>query len=393
LVGVVTHTAAGGVAVDDAGAAAAGKWAPADRPVRPSAGAHTRWNCDQAREEGDARVVTADLIARARAGDGDAFRELTEPYLRELQVHCYRMLGSFQDAEDALQNTLLAAWQGFGGFEGRASLRTWLYRIATNRCLDARRAASRRPAKEWDVPGVEWPEPTRLGEVVWLQPFPDALLEGAIDVPLGPEARYEQTESISLAFVTALQVLPPRQLAVLILRDVLGFHASEVAGMLDSTVESVNSALKRARASLQRQEPPAAGREPPPASGSPAEEAIVAKFVRAWESADLDALVALLTDDVFMSMPPMPFEYEGRDVVVRRFCASLFGAGRRFDLVPTRANGQPAFGAYLRGTTGIRHGTGLYVLTLTSDRICAMTRFENSVLPWFGLPRSLPSRG
>jgi len=210
-------------------------------------------------------------------------------------------------------------------------------------------------------------------------------------VPLGPEARYEQTEAISLAFVTALQVLPPRQLAVLILRDVLGFHASEVAGMLDSTVESVNSALKRARASLQRQQPAAAGREPPPACGSPAEDALVAKFVRAWESADLDALVALLTDDVFMSMPPMPFEYEGRDIVAR-FCAGLFGAGRRFDLVPTRANGQPAFGAYLRAPDGIRHGTGLYVLTLTGDRICAMTRFENSVLPWFGLPRSLPSR-
>ena len=211
--------------------------------------------------------MAADLIARARAGDGEAFRELTEPYLRELQVHCYRMLGSFQDAEDALQNTLLAAWQSLEGFEGRASLRTWLYRIATHRCLDARRAASRRPAKEWDVPGVEWPEPTRLGEVVWLQPFPDALLEGAIEVPLGPEARYEQTEAISLAFVTALQVLPPRQLAVLILRDVLGFHASEVAGMLDSTVESVTSALKRARASLQRQQPPPARREPPPAAG------------------------------------------------------------------------------------------------------------------------------
>ena len=197
------------------------------------------------------------------------------------------------------------------------------------------------------MPGVEPPEPTRLGEVVWLEPYPDALLEGAIDVPLGPEARYEQTESISLAFVTALQVLPPRQLAVLVLRDVLGFHASEVADMLDSTVESVNSALKRARASLQRRRPPTADREPPPAAGSPAEDALVAKFVRAWESADLDALVALLTDDVFMSMPPMPFEYEGRDVVAR-FCASLFGAGRRFDLVPTRANGQPAFGAYLR---------------------------------------------
>jgi RNA polymerase sigma-70 factor (ECF subfamily) len=336
-------------------------------------------------------VVAADLIARARAGDGDAFRELTEPHLRELQVHCYRMLGSFQDAEDALQNTLLTAWQGLAGFEGRASLRTWLYRIATNRCLDARRAASRRQAKEWDVTGWPPPEPTRLGEVVWLQPFPDALLEGAIEVPLGPEARYEQTEAVSLAFVTALQVLPPRQLAVLILRDVLGFHASEVAGMLDSSVESVTSALKRARASLQHRLAPADGREPPPASGSPAEDALVAKFVRAWESADLGALVALLTDDVFMSMPPMPFEYEGRDVVAR-FCAGLFGAGRRYDLVPTRANGQPAFGAYMRAPTGIRHGTGLYVLTLTGDRICALTRFDNGVLPWFGLPRSLPSR-
>ncbi len=334
-------------------------------------------------------MVSGDLMSRARAGDGEAFRELTEPHRRELRVHCYRMLGSFQDAEDALQDTLLAAWQGLAGFEGRASIRTWLYRIATNRCLNARRSASRRPAREWDVPAVEPPEPTRLGEVVWLEPFPDALLEDAIDMPLGPEARYERTESTSLAFVTALQVLPPRQLAVLILRDVLGFHANEVADMLDSTVDSVNSALKRARASLQRLRP--GDREPPPASDSPAEDAIVAKFVQAYESADLDALVALLTDDVFISMPPMPFEYEGRDVVAR-FCASLFGAGRWFDLVRTRANGQPAFGAYLRAPTGIRHGVGLIVLTLSGDRIRAMTRFDNSVLPSFGLPRSLPSR-
>ena len=339
--------------------------------------------------EGDAMVGKADLIARARAGDGDAFRELTEPHQRELQVHCYRMLGSFQDAEDTLQDTLLAAWQGFGGFEGRASLRTWLYRIATNRCLNARRSASRRPAKEWDVPGVQPPEPTRIGEVVWLEPLPDAFLEGAIDAPLGPEARYEQTESISLAFVTALQLLPPRQLAVLVLRDVLGFPASEVAEMLDSTTESVNGALKRGRASLQRRQAPDYDREPPPIAGSPAEDALVAKFVRAYEAADLNALVALLTDDVFMSMPPMPLEYEGRDLVAR-FCALLFGAGRKYELVPTRANGQPAFGLYVRASGGIRHGTGLVVLTLAGDRICAMTRFENSVLPWFGLPRSLP---
>jgi RNA polymerase sigma-70 factor (TIGR02960 family) len=335
--------------------------------------------------------MTIDLISRARAGDGEAFRELTEPYRRELQVHCYRMLGSFQDAEDALQDTLLAAWQGLEGFEGRASIRTWLYRIATNRCLNARRSASRRPAKEWDIAEYEPPQPTRLGEIVWLEPFPDALLEGVMDVPLGPEARYEQAESISLAFVTALQVLPPRQLAVLVLRDVLGFHANEVADMLDSTIDSVNSALKRARASLQRRLPSIAEREPAPAPDSPSEQAIVAEFVRAYESGDLDDLVALLTDDVFLSMPPLPLEYEGRDVVAR-FYASMIGSGRRFDLVPTRANGQPAFGAYLRASTGNRHGTGLLVLTLTGDRICSVTRFDNSVLPWFGLPRSLPSR-
>src|SRR5262249_6886358 len=158
------------------------------------------------------------------------------------------------------------------GFEGRASIRTWLYRIATNQCLNMRRSASRRRAKEWDVPDVEPPEPNRLGEVVWLEPIPDALVQSAIDMPLGPQARDEQTEAISLAFVTALQVLRPRQLAVLILRDVLGFHASEVAGMLDSTVESVNSALKRARVNMRRRVSHTAGRKPAPAPNSPSEQ-------------------------------------------------------------------------------------------------------------------------
>jgi RNA polymerase sigma-70 factor (TIGR02960 family) len=336
-------------------------------------------------------AVTADVISRARAGDGDAFRQLTEPLRRELQVHCYRMLGSFQDAEDALQETLLAAWQGFNGFEGRASLRTWLYQIATNRCLNARRSASRRPAKEWDVPNVEPPEPTRLGEVPWLEPYPDALFNGAPPVPLGPEARYEQTESISLAFVTALQVLPPRQLAVLVLRDVLGFHASEVADMLGATVDSVNSALKRARSGLERRRRPATPLEPPPVPDSASEEATLAQFVRAWESADLEGLVGLLTDGAFMSMPPMPFEYEGCQAVAR-FCAAIFGSGRKFELVPTRANGQPAVGAYVRGPDGLSHGVGLFVLGLAGDRICALTRFETTVLPSFGLPRTLLSR-
>ena len=188
-----------------------GDWATFDRPVRVSAGVCIESDCDQESEGGGA--VTSDLISRARAGDGDAFRALTEPYRRELHVHCYRMLGSYQDAEDALQDTLFTAWRGLDGFEGRASIRTWLYRIATNRCLNARRAASRRPAQQWDLAAFDPPEPTRLGEVTWLEPIPDALLGDAMDVPLGPEARYEQTESISLAVVTALQVLPPRQLA------------------------------------------------------------------------------------------------------------------------------------------------------------------------------------
>jgi RNA polymerase sigma-70 factor (TIGR02960 family) len=337
-------------------------------------------------------MVTADLLSRARAGDGEAFEELAGPHRRELQVHCYRMLGSVADAEDAVQETMLAAWQGIGGFTPeRASLRTWLYAIATSRCLNARRAASRRPARERDVARYQPLAPTPRDEPVWLQPFPDALLEGAAGRPAGPEARYEQAEAISLAFVTALQLLPPRQVAVLILRDVLGFRASEVAGMLEVTLDSANSTLKRARASLQRRQQAAAGHQPPPAAGSPAEDAIVARFARAWESADLGALVALLTGDVFIAMPPEPFGYQGQDAVTR-YCARLLGAGRRFDLIPTRANGQPAFAVYLRGPAGLRHAAALYVLTLAGDQICAMTRFEASVLPWFGLPRSLPAR-
>ena len=335
-------------------------------------------------------VATTDLITRARAGDGEAFRLLTERHRRELQVHCYQMLGSFQDAQDALQDTLLAAWQGLARYEGHASIRTWLYRIATNRCLNALRSAERRAAREWNIPDVEPPEPTRLGEVMWLEPYPDALIEGAIDVPPGPEARYEQREAISLAFVTALQLLPARQRAVLILREVLGYRSKEVADILDSTVESVNSALKRARAGLQRRLPPSGEREPPPARDSPAERALVAKFASAYESGDIDALVALLTADVGISMPPIPLEYYGLDAVAS-FYSSLIRQGRTLDFMPTRANGQPALGAYLQApAANVRHGTGLLVLTLTGARICAVTRFDDTVLPWFGLPLSIP---
>jgi hypothetical protein len=208
-------------------------------------------------------------------------------------------------------------------------------------------------------------------------------------VALGPEARYEQTEAISLAFVTALQVLPARQRAVLILRDVLGYRASEVADMLDSTVGSANSVLKRARAGLQRRLPPTGERESAPAPDSPSERALVARLTRAYQSGDVDTLVALLSEHVLLSMPPIPLEYHGRDSVARFFASLL--RHRRYDLVPTRANGQLAFGVYLRAPTGgIRFGTGLDVLTLTGDRVCAITHFDNSVFPSFGLPRSLP---
>lgn len=336
-------------------------------------------------------MSTTELLARARAGDGDAFRELAEPYRRELHVHCYRMLGSYHDAEDVLQDTWLAAWQGLAAFEERASIRRWLYRIATNRCLNALRSTGRRPVTEVNIPSFDPPEPSRRGEVMWLEPFPDALLEGGGHTALGPEARYEQTEAISLAFITALQLLPARQRAVLILREVLGYHAGEVAEMLDSSAHSVNSALKRARAALAQRMPPGSAHSPAPAPDSPGERALVAKFVRAYESGDVDGLVTLLTADVAVSMPPIPLEYHGLEAV-SRFYAAVMHAGHMYDLVPTRANGQPGFGAYLRTSTdGIRHGAGLLVLTLAGNRISALVRFDNDMLPVFGLPRSLPA--
>jgi RNA polymerase sigma-70 factor, ECF subfamily len=232
--------------------------------------------------------VSSDLIQAALGGDEDAFRGLVDPYRRELQVHCYRILGSLSDAEDALQETLLAAWQGLGTFEGRSSIRTWLYRIATTRCLNMLRLARRRPRPEAHLAELNLPEPTRSGEVSWVEPYPDALLEGLADPAPGPEAQYETREAISLAFITALQLLPPRQRAVQILRDVLGYQAREVAHILDSSEESVTSALKRARATLQLRVPPPGERDEPPAT-SAAERELVQRFTRAFESSDMAA--------------------------------------------------------------------------------------------------------
>jgi RNA polymerase sigma-70 factor (TIGR02960 family) len=337
-------------------------------------------------------VVNEELLACARAGDGRAFGQLVDPFRRELQVHCYRMLGSAQDAEDALQETLLAAWQGLRGFEERALLRTWLYRIATSRCLNALRSAGRRPRSGPPVSGLELPEPSGLGEVVWLQPYPDLYLEGVpADAP-GPEARYQASEAISLAFITAVQLLPPRQRAVLILRDVLGYSTREVAAMLDSSEQAIASALKRARVTLRQEVGQSEEHLPPPAPNSPGEQQLVAAFTHAYSTADVRGLVAILTEDVRVSMPPWPFQYRGRKLAAQFHTAVTFREGRTYRLIPTRANGQPAFGLYTKERRAmVLHANGLMVLTLAGDRISALTRFDNSVLPSFGLPRTLPS--
>jgi RNA polymerase sigma-70 factor (ECF subfamily) len=333
--------------------------------------------------------MTANLIERARAGDGAAFGQLVEPHQRELMVHCYRMLGSAQDAEDALQETLLAAWRGFAGFEGRSSVRTWLYRVATSRCLNALRAGTRRPPTSSGRLIDLAPEPTRLGEVPWLEPLPDTALEGLADDAPGPEAQYEASEAISLAFVTALQLLPPRQRAVLILRDVLGYPAREVAGLLEVTEESVTSALKRARAAIRQRMVSPAGQPPAPAPGSAAEQDLVARFTRAFEGGDVAGIVTLLTEDAWLRMPPVPLEYQGRELALRFFTAIWHD--RSYRLVPTRANGQPAFGVYVRDPQGgAARAVGLLVATVAGHQLSELTRFETSVLPRFGLPRMLP---
>jgi RNA polymerase sigma-70 factor (TIGR02960 family) len=332
-------------------------------------------------------AVTTELIDKARSGDEAAFQQLVGPYQRELQVHCYRILGSVADAEDALQETLVTAWQALGQFEGRASIRTWMYRIATTRCLNMLRAASRRPAMTLSA-DVEPPEPSRLGEVVWLEPYPDLLLEELPDAAAGPEARYEARESMSLAFVTALQLLPPRQRAALILRDVLDFPASEVAAMLDTTEQSVTSALRRARATVTRELPSPDAQPPPP--NSAAEQELVARLVEAFDTADVNGIVALMTEDAWLRMPPVPLEYQGRELIAGFFATVAFRQGRRYRLVPTRANGQPAFAVYLRDPLNqVSRAFGLLVVTLAGRQISAITRFDNATLPPFGLPRTL----
>jgi RNA polymerase sigma-70 factor (TIGR02960 family) len=350
------------------------------------------------------------VLARARAGDDRAFGELTDPFVGELRLHCYRILGSLQDAEDVLQETLVAAWQGLPGFEQRSSMRTWLYRIATNRCLNALRASARRPmsAGSGSLPpgslppgsllagsllaGPSWaPEPTRRGEPLWLSPYPDSLLEEVPDLGVSPEARYEAQETIALAFVAAVQRLPPRQRAVLVLRDVLGFRSAEVADMLSVTEASVNSALQRARATMANARPrPDRDRAALPRSAR--ERDVAALFAAAFAGGDVDGVVALLTEDAWFTMPPVTLEYQGPAAIAGFLRAIEAWRGpRQYRLVPTRANGHPAYGFYV--TAGDAPGFvahGLMVLTLEGDRVSAITRFvDNQVMGWFGLPQTL----
>jgi RNA polymerase sigma-70 factor (TIGR02960 family) len=337
--------------------------------------------------------VTDQALTQARAGDEQAFRELTDHYRRELQLHCYRILGSVQDAEDMVQETLLAAWRGLDRFEERASVRTWLYRIATNRCLNALRDSRRRLREQQPPPEppFEPSEPTRRPDPLWLEPYPDVLLNGIPEAAPGPAARYEAKESISLAFVAAVQHLPPRQRAVLLLRDALGFRSAEVAGMLDSTETSVNSALQRARAALDARLP-AAGRERPPLPRSRRERQLAERFAEAYQGGDVDGLLRLLTDDAWLTMPPATLEYQGHDAIAAFLTdGARWRGGRAYQLLPTSANGQPAFGSYLQDEhADIFRGHGLIVLTLEGDRISAITRFiDNSVLAHFGFPRTL----
>ena len=308
----------------------------------------------------------------------------------ELRLHCYRILGSVQDAEDMLQETLLAAWRGLGQYEGRASLRTWLYRIATNRCLNALRASGRRPRPEPPEPPFEPPSrpggASRSGSSRTRTPCSTALP----DTVAGPDARYEAKETIALAFVAAVQHLPPRQRAVLLLRDALGFRSAEVADMLDTSEASVNSALQRARATMTAGCPPDRERAPLPRSAR--ERDLAQRFAAAYADDDVDGVVALLTDDAWFTHaarhPGVPGSRGDRRLPARH-CGLPRRPGTR--LIPTRANGQPAFGCYVPDAHApIFHAHGLIVLTLAGDRISAITRFvDNSIMARFGMPRML----
>lgn len=333
-----------------------------------------------------------ELLNAARDGDQDAFGQLVERYRTELRAHCYRMLGSVPDADDALQETLLRAWRGLPRFEGRSSVRSWLYTIATNACL---RAIERRPKRvlpiDYGPPGDPHDglaEP--LVESVWLEPYPDEGL-GLENALLGPEALYEQRESVELAFAAALQLVPARQRAVLILRDVLGFSARETAEALETTSVAVDSALQRAHKTVDERLPGQSQQENLRTLGDDGLSELVERYVDAWERNDVDAVVAMLTEDARMAMPPVPTWYSGREVVAAFLRALPLSAAKRWRLVPTSANAQPAFGAYLWDEARAAFALhDVIVLTLRGSKIEEITAFlDQDALRQFGLPASI----
>ncbi|MGO9902851.1 MAG: RNA polymerase subunit sigma-70 [Solirubrobacteraceae bacterium] len=332
--------------------------------------------------------MTATVLERASAGDELAFRELTDPFRRELEFHCYRMLGSVQDAEDVLQETMLAAWHALAGFEQRSSLRTWLYRIATNRCLNVLRDGGRRPRS---IPPLtfEIPAPTRMADPGWLEPYPDDRLGWLADTQPGPAARYESREAIELAFISALQRMPGRQRAVLVLRDVLGFHAAETAAMLETSLESVKSALKRARVTIEQELGDRTQRTAPPPPASVEEQQLVERFARAFLADDIDGMVALVTGNAWFRMPPAPHEYHGRELIGAFLAAVSEGhSGQSSRVIATRANGEPAFGTYyIDPLSGLVEQSGLLVLSLAGAGFSELTWFLGSrYLQRFDLP-------
>jgi RNA polymerase sigma-70 factor (TIGR02960 family) len=309
------------------------------------------------------------------AGHEMSIGDLAERYGPELRVHCYRMLGSVHDAEDVVQETLVAAWRGLASFEGRSSVRTWLYRIATNRCLNARRDASRRPSAQPTEPPFPAPAPTRTVAPDRLEPLPDELLNGIPDNAPGPDVRYEAKESVALAFVSALQQLPPRQRAALLLRDVLGFSTAESAAVLGTTEGSVKSAVQRARAALVHCVPTPTAGVPAPASTEAAQ--LARRFAEAFEADDIDGVLALLTDDAWLVMPQSPLAYQGPVAIASFLHASrAWRAGRRFRLDPVRVNAQPAFAlGVARGDADGIDPAGVIALTVRTDGISVVTRF------------------
>jgi RNA polymerase sigma-70 factor, ECF subfamily len=334
-------------------------------------------------------VTEHELLAAARRGDEVAYGRLVEPHRGALHAHCYRMLGSVHDAEDALQDALLRAWRGLARFEGRSSLRTWLYTIATNACLKAieRRRRLVLPVDYGPAADPHDDPAEPLVESVWIEPYPDERL-GLADAVAGPEARYEQRESVELAFIAALQHLPARQRAVLILSDVLGFSGAEVADALDTTPASVYSALQRAHKSVDERLPERSQQATLRALGDDALREIVDGFVAAWERGDVDALAAMLTDETTIAMPPMPTWYRGREAVagfLRRF---PLAPGRRWRVVPAPANGQVALAFYRwKDETRSFAAHSVNVLAFDGARIAEHTAFlEPKLFELFGLP-------